>query len=320
MMRSIEALVCRATGARAVRFDAPLQSLWSGYGEIRRAHLHGAAAETVVVKWVRPPVEPAGERAVAHRRKLRSYAVEQGWYERFAERCPPEARVPRYHGGFRLSDGWLFVLEDLDAAGFSGRRFDGRRDDVLACLHWLAAFHGTFMGSAPDGLWEEGTYWHWGTRTEEARHIADPRLRAHASRYDAHLRRAPYRTLVHGDAKIENFCFGRDGVAALDFQYVGGGCGMRDVVYLLWGCLDAATLDGRAEHALAVYFEALHEALRRSHPDIDAAAVEAAWRAHYPVAWADFVRFLAGWDPRYRPHAYDRRMLAAADAIVRGRS
>ena len=51
---------------------------------------------------------------------------------------------------------------------------------------------------------------------------------------------------VHGDAKVDNFCVGTGAVAAVDFQYVGGGVGVQDVVYLLASCLDA---EARRHHA-----------------------------------------------------------------------
>ena len=69
-------------------------------------------------------------------------------------------------------------------------------------------------------------------------------------------------------------------VAAVDFQYVGGGCGVKDVVYLL-GCLPDRLLAARADALLDDYFRALRAALRRRDPALDGAAVEAAWRALY---------------------------------------
>jgi len=52
--------------------------------------------------------------------------------------------------------------------------------ELKACLTWLAQFHATFLGSAAEGLWECGTYWHLETRPDEpSRRVLriDPRTR-----------------------------------------------------------------------------------------------------------------------------------------------
>jgi Ser/Thr protein kinase RdoA (MazF antagonist) len=145
------------------------------------------------------------------------------------------------------------------------------------------------MGTAPQRLWDVGTYWHLDTRREELAGIDDARVRAAAPELDRALRQARHQTLVHGDAKPANFCFTRDGrrVAAVDFQYVGGGPGVRDVAYLLHG-------SSRADEsrALDAYFSMLRAALAN---DADANAIEDEWRSLYPTARADFERFLQGW-------------------------
>ena len=104
---------------------------------------------------------------------------------------------------------------------------------------WLAHFHATFMGETPDGLWEVGSYWHLDTRPDELEALDDVHLKQAAGEIDALLRAARFQTFVHGDAKLANFCFSEDGtqVAAVDFQYVGGGCGMKDVAYFIGSCL-----------------------------------------------------------------------------------
>jgi hypothetical protein len=257
------------TGAAVVSRRARLQSLWRGYGEIYRARLDD---RDVVVKSVSAPARVDDD--ASHARKVRSYEVELEWYRTYSARCDDSCRVP----GLVAARPGLLVMEDLDAAGFGGRR-----GDLSPCIAWLAAFHARFLGTAPVGLWEIGTYWHLETRREELAAIDDDAIREAAPVLDQRLRAAKFQTLVHGDAKLANFCFGRTSVAAVDFQYVGGGCGVRDVAYLLSGEPDEARY-------LDAYFDHLGRALgSRAH------AVETEWRALYPIAAADFHRFIAGW-------------------------
>ena len=80
--------------------------------------------------------------------------------------------------------GWRFALEDLDASGFPERRGRVSHEEVDRCLAWLAAFHASFLGASPTGLWEEGTYWHLGTRPDELDAMASGPLRDAAPALD----------------------------------------------------------------------------------------------------------------------------------------
>lgn len=252
-----------------------VQSLWSGYGEIRRVWLGG---RTLIVKHVHPPTRRSD---VGHARKCRSYDVETRFYRHYAVRCSEACRVPGLVASEVKEDEWLLALEDLDALGYSSRRHRPSASETELCLAWLAAFHATFLGESPVGLWPVGTYWHLGTRQEELRAMKDERLRAVAPELDRRLSSARYQTFVHGDAKPANFCFGAGAVAAVDFQYVGGGCGMKDVAYLV-----------SDDRYLDFYFRALRRHLA---PEVDAAALEAEWRELFPIARMDYERFLDGW-------------------------
>jgi hypothetical protein len=289
--------ICAVTQATEARRETRLQTLWSGWGEIVRFALRGASVPSVIVKRVCPPADdrhPRGwrsDRSAA--RKARSYDVERAFYGEHASRCP--ARLP---GALYLAPG-LFILEDLDVAGFSGRAVGAgslSMKDVQACLSWLADFHASNFGVAPEGLWPVGTYWHLQTRPDELASMPTGPLKSAAADIDARLSSAHYLTLVHGDAKVANFCFGPTGVAALDFQYVGGGCGMKDVAYFLGSCLADDDLHRRVPGLLDHYFGRLRAGLPGS---IDHAAVETEWRSLMPMAWADFERFLAGWAPEH---------------------
>jgi hypothetical protein len=288
--------VLGVTGARRVVGHRRLQTLWSGYGEIFRLLLEGGRVGSVIVKLVQPPAAVAG---VSHARKLRSYAVELKFYERYAALGGDRWRTARAFHGEARGGGWLFVLEDLDAAGFALRRASLPLPGVRACLRWLAQFHATFVGAPPEDLWPSGTYWHLATRPDELARSNDPQLKAAAGWLDERLRGARYRTLVHGDAKFENFCFARDlhSVAAVDFQYVGVGCGVQDVAYLFSSCLDDRACEAHAAELLDEYFQLLRAALASTRPELDTEALEKDWRELYPIAWADFCRFMSGWLP-----------------------
>jgi len=319
---SLEERVRVALGAERAVLGRRVQSLWNGYGEIRRVTLEGGKAANAIVKHVAPPVVDRGkapETALrSHRRKLRSYAVELAFYQRYAERCGDRCRVPR---PLHLESGencWLLVLEDLDGAGFDLRRARLAERERTSCLAWLAEFHATFLGESPASLWKVGTYWHLATRPDELSTLSVEKLKQHAPQFDAALNGARFRTFVHGDAKLENFCFAGDGaVAAVDFQYVGGGAGIKDLAYFLGSCLAPSECESQVGRHLSTYFELLERALAARGSSVDFPALEREWRALFPVAWADFYRFLLGWAKDAYPFdAYSRKLTDQAIAFV----
>lgn len=293
--------IARLTGASSATLDERLQSLWGGYGELWSATLSGGGR--VVVKHVRPPRD---DQSASHRRRLRSYEVEQNFYRHFAGRCaePPACRVPRPLALAAEAGGSLFVLEDLDAAGFCQRRSHAEPAALLATLRWLARFDARFLGATPEGLWKRGSYWQLGTRADELRALRHDALAEAASAVDAELNRARYQTLVHGDAKLENVCFSSTcaEVALVDFQYVGGGAGVKDVAYLLNGCLAPRDCAALVPRYLDDYFRELRQALVEAGASVDVGALEREWRELFPVAWVDFYRFLLGWAPGQVAH------------------
>lgn len=311
MANSVERLILRATGAISVFPLGTLQRLWSGYGEIARYGVIGGDHDSVIVKHIRLPHRPSGRDSLfSHRRKVKSYQVECAWYRHWSARCANFCRIPACLAVDTLDDAMLIVLEDLDAAGFAHRKSAASIDEMRACLGWLAHFHAAFIDAAPAGLWPTGTYWHLATRPEEWAALNDHKLKNAASAIDRALGASPYQTLVHGDAKLANFCFSADGrVAAVDFQYVGGGCGIKDVAYFIDSCLEGGEAERLSEGLLDYYFQVFKSALTRLHPMIDADAVEHDWRRLYPLAWTDFHRFLKGWSPGHWPSdSYSERL------------
>ncbi len=122
-------------------------------------------------------------------------------------------------------------------------------------------------------------------------------LKEHADSLDQKLKKARFQSLVHGDAKTPNFCWNseKSAAAAVDFQYVGTGCGIRDVALFLDRCLGPEICDLSVEHWLDVYFDLLNQALIRDGHTVSGKDLEDDWRPLYPVAWADYCRFRQGW-------------------------
>ncbi len=266
---------------------AVLQTLWGGWGRIVRVRL--ADGTPAVVKQVDPPRWDTG---ISAARKRRSYEVEREFYREYAHR----ERLPRVAQPLHVGPG-LFVLEDLDAAGYIGGASGTHSlppDRIEEVLHWLADFHGVLMGDPAPGLWTRGTYWHVGTRPDELASMAPGPLKDAARDIDARLAAARFPTILHGDAKVANGCFGR-GVAMVDFQYAGRGPGVCDVAYFLGSCLDDRELVSQADMWMDVWLRRLLEHLPfEQRPDVWEEAVDL-----WPFAWADFERFLAGWAPEH---------------------
>lgn len=307
MNEFFQSVIRQTTGASRLLGMETIQDLWSGYGKIMRVKLDNAEAESVVVKWVQLPENthhPRGWNSdIGHQRKLKSYRVETNWYKYYSKES--KARLPHCLALERQGDEVLMVLEDLDQAGFPLRRQALSWQEISLCLEWLANFHATYLGRSPEGLWEKGTYWHLETRPRELAALEDKALQQAAFLIDNKLDSCQFKTLVHGDAKLANFCFGKEKrVAAVDFQYVGGGCGMKDVAYFIGSCLEEKDCEALEEKILDTYFKALEGAFGKKNE-----MLEIEWREMYPVAWADFHRFLKGWSPgHWKINSYSERI------------
>jgi len=315
MNHDFQEIVRNAAGADELFHLEDIQSLWSGYGKIMRYGLNGSVRKSVVVKHVKLPDKAHHPRGwntdLSHQRKVKSYQVESVWYRDWSNACNEQCRVPHCLALESDEDEFLMVLEDLDASGFPVRKSAVTMAQMHVCLRWLANFHATFMGKTPTGLWPVGTYWHLETRPDELSVLDDAELKNAALQIDQQLSSAKYQTFVHGDAKLANFCFSKnaDKVAAVDFQYVGGGCGMKDVAYFISSCFYEEDCERYETKLLDYYFSQLKVALARQDSRIDAGDVEREWRALYPVAWTDFHRFLKGWSPgHWKIHGYSERL------------
>ncbi len=305
MNPDFENYLLTVTGSSACEEVEVIQSLWSGYGKISRVKLEGSKLATVVVKNIALNQENEHPRGwntdYSHRRKIKSYEVETQWYQQWNHQCSTYSRTAEFMGSFTQGKERWIILEDLDSE-FPVRKQYLELWEVRTCLQWLAKFHATFLGKEPIGLWEVGTYWHLDTRPEEFEKIEQEELKRKAHQIDALLTGCAFQTMVHGDAKLANFCFSESGmkVAAVDFQYVGRGCGMKDVAYFLGSCLTSDQCDTDTNGLLDFYFLELEGAIGNSKPEIDFKALELEWRNMYAIAWTDFTRFLLGWMPSHQ--------------------
>ncbi|MCP5004053.1 MAG: phosphotransferase [Planctomycetes bacterium] len=314
MNENFQNITRRVVGTDIFKIE-DIQTLWSGYGKIMRYGLKGGDRNSVVIKYVKLPdqrLHPRGWNTdLSHQRKIRSYQVETAWYRDWAELCDDGCPIPHCIALESSSDEFLMVLEDLDASGFPDRKGSASMIEMQTCLKWLANFHALFLGKEPTGLWPLGTYWHLDTRPDELDVMEDFELKQAAARIDQKLRASPYQTFVHGDAKLANFCFSKDGhqVAAVDFQYVGGGCGIKDVAYFIGSCLYEEDCESYEKGLLDLYFAQLKEAMAKHKSPINPADIEEDWRALFRVAWADFHRFMKGWSPdHWKIHGYSERI------------
>ena len=283
-----------------------VQSLWSGYGQIIRCK-HLKTNKTYIVKLVTPnnkTTHPRGwNTSASHQRKLISYKIESNFYQNYSHLTDEHCKVPALITT-KISDEFtLLVMEDLDLAGYSTRIKTANWQSLSVAIKWLAYFHAKFMNSSANKLWSIGTYWHLGTRHDEWLTMPNSEFKEQATAIDNALNNATYKTLVHGDAKFENLCFHQDiesniyKVAAVDFQYVGHGTGVKDLAYLVGSCLDQNGLEEYDSLILDTYLKHLKDALTEYNMTIDFDALANETRKLYSVAWADFYRFLLGWNP-----------------------
>ncbi|WP_299495362.1 oxidoreductase family protein [uncultured Shewanella sp.] len=340
----IESILFKQFNAIAVHKVAVIQFLWSGYGEISRYHityssndLHINQPHSVIVKYIHPQQSyqhPRGWNTQrSFERKIMSYKVEADWYKHWSHLCIDKTPLPLCYGVFigeKITNNAaqkLIVLSDLDSQGFSLRHQHASLQQAKACLTWLAHFHGQFLQENPrenwvNPLWKTGTYWHLATRQDEFENMPSSPLKQAASQIDTLLNACRFQTLVHGDAKIANFCFSPiDEVAAVDFQYIGAGCGIKDVVYFLGSCLTEKECEDYYHDLLDHYFAELKQSANDAHPLLDVVQLENEWRGLFSFAWADFQRFLLGWSADHpKNNAFSQKISQAALSLLSSKS
>lgn len=292
----------------------------------------------VVVKCASPPPNLAHPRGWngqrSDERKRRSFRVENYFYDKVQWLTTGRCRTATSVSHAQKGTSTLLVMEDLAHSGFTHTSMSLSPDNAKTVLKWLAHFHARFLNkeavekNRDTNLWTEGTYWHLSTREDEYQAMPESLLKQNAQAISKRLSSARYQTLVHGDAKVANFCFTADfsSCAAVDFQYVGYGVGVKDVAYFLGSALTTQEQQEHREALLDTYFNELEIAFlarlsendhhcdfthsdgslnndAHTHNDTfthtDVVQVIKEWRDLYSFACADFYRFLAGWSPEH---------------------
>ncbi|XOV67166.1 MAG: phosphotransferase [Fluviicola sp.] len=299
----LEQQVLLHTQADSISKIERVQSLWSDFGSLERVWLNGCNMESIIIKRIAPPTKmhhPNGWNTDASaQRKLKSYQVECYWYEHYAKKLNDGLRVPRFLFSFEAGGTIILGMEDLLCSGFI-QSYNTSQNCFDRCLEWLAKFHAFHLNVEPEGLWKVGTYWHLDTRQEEWEAMKDEDLKGAASQIDSVLNQCKYQTLVHGDAKPANFCFTADfsQVAAVDFQYVGRGCGLKDVIYLMSSTLSEGELFREDQNIIKKYFRFFEKYLRLySISNVNFDTLKSEWQGLYSLVWSDFDRFLSSWNP-----------------------
>jgi len=306
LSNEITDFILGSTSLTSIEKVETVQALWGGYGQLLRVHLEGSDFPSLVVKIITPPEldnHPRGWNTItSNQRKLKSYQVEKNWYNNYNE-IDLNHRFPKCIATKDIGDAQVMLLEDLQLSNLHPQASILKEPQIRAVLDWLASFHAYYLGKEPVGLWDIGTYWHLDTRPDEYERMQNQSLKLNATKWDDLLNNAQFKTIVHGDAKQANFCFSEDnGVAAVDFQYVGGGAGVKDVAYFLCGLGDQYLIEN-ANVLIKYYFDALSKNLNKRQFEFTDSLIEE-WRNLYPIAVADFARFMNGWGSNYREGLY----------------
>jgi hypothetical protein len=301
-MLNVDDIIKSCTNAVEIISKDVIQELWSGYGKIVRYNLDSPNYSSVVVKYIQlKPTRkhPKGWNTTnSHERKVKSYEVETNWYQFYGNQLSDKVRIPELIGLVKEGLETVLILEDLDSKGFSLRKQSATILEVKKCISWLASLHGETMLSKDLRLWDKGSYWHLSTRIYEYDAMEKSYLKEQSHKMDNILNKVVYKCLIHGDPKLSNFCFhdNDNDVAGLDFQYIGAGCGMKDLIYLIGSALSSDECFKHEQELINYYFSQLKQTVEDS---IDFDSLEREWRPLFTIAWGDFNRFLMGWMPNH---------------------
>jgi hypothetical protein len=305
---------------------------------------------------------------IGTQRKLKSYLIEKEFYQKISPhliqnlqlslpQCfycsyQPESSQNNLQIGILMNN-----LNDQYPISLSTLSFQ----QSFCVLTWLAKFHSSHFEQSSqwesyernEMIWSEGCYWRLDTRYSEYQNISKKykKLKLIASPIATILRDGvdpsfhpphQYRTIIHGDYKAANILFQEMNSSSpsslasppqyscvcYDFQYLGIGFGVRDLVKLFVSSMDLSSSFHSAgpsprhqrhrssnslsewkemernflEYYREQFIQSVHENLAHGGiysqelvSPVDNLYPFSVLQYHYEIALIDYMRFMAGW-------------------------
>ena len=240
---------------RITRFKAEPVGETAGFlGDIGRIRLSwdpdGAGVESIIAKFptLRASNLETGKGLLAYEREMR-------FYQNFSAECP--LHPPAFYGGSDVSGegDYLLLMEDLESFRFVSQLDVLSAQDASACLAGLARMHAYYWEKpeldVADSLYQFSDWADiyapiiatgWPLFQKDFGDVIPAEMfpmyepgNAAAGAIFRYFSESRPKTLLHGDARIENFCFHRNTGAAraYDWQLAAAGPGIYDVILLL---------------------------------------------------------------------------------------
>lgn len=276
-------------------------ALWSGCGQIISGHFD---THPVIVKLSQIPEQidhqVISQSDFAKARKDFSYLNELTFYTLQSPSNLFEEMIPKCFYAERIDSLNILILEDFkhrQCRNVSLVNFE----QIQKVIKWLAKFHALGIAFNTSHKFTHGGYWHLDTRPDEFNKMQSSDLKSSASLIATKLYNAKFLTLIHGDSKPANYAFDKkNNVLGYDFQYVGKGIGLQDLMLFMTSVLDNEACYEYEKQFLDLYFRYLKIYSVGVISQKEFELLEANWRMLWPYVWSDFYRFLMGWKPEHK--------------------
>jgi len=211
---------------------------------------------------------------------LLAYEREIGFYQHFSMDCP--LNPPSFFGGVDVTGQkeFLILIEDLKTHRFPSQLESLAHADAVKAVAGLAKMHAHFwqhpMLDEPDKIhafkdwapiYEPSIAAGWPLFQQDFSDLIpdamfpmyEPGNRSAAAIFEYFSDVRP-KTLIHGDARIENICFDSAGVPRMyDWQLAAAGPGAYDLMYFFANSIEPAQLQEIGAELVSTYYSELIE-------------------------------------------------------------